>query len=268
MAEYKPTNVERYATACYEEGQYVAAEMLRAYAATLRQQAARVDVDDAMVMRAMVAWAEAPVRRDMGRSQMRAALTAALAQNTQGDAVAWQYRDVVEGVPSDWQQCTRGTYLYWATPENAARGVAEVRALYLHAERARVPAGWVLVPREPTEAMFKAGGKAGREYLESYGGNNPAVIYKAMLAAAPSQLKDAGEVGKLSFAELLGPPIPEWESAAMREVGAPGWDDDSDAQPDDSAPSQRAEVKGRRTDYVSGSVDAAGRFHPTRQEVK
>lgn len=36
-----------------------------------------------------------------------------------------------------------------------------------------------------TDAMIQAGAKAAREYLEQTGGNSPAVIYKAMRAAAP-----------------------------------------------------------------------------------
>ena len=37
---------------------------------------------------------------------------------------------------------------------------------------------------EPTKEMIEAGAKAAREYMEETGGNSPAVIWKAMYAAA------------------------------------------------------------------------------------
>ncbi|MEL4888562.1 hypothetical protein N6P31_16120 [Pectobacterium betavasculorum] len=48
-----------------------------------------------------------------------------------------------------------------------------------------VPEGWALVPAKATAAMVSAAGRAARKYMEEYGGNNPQVIYQAMLAAAP-----------------------------------------------------------------------------------
>ncbi|PWC10505.1 hypothetical protein [Brenneria corticis] len=52
-----------------------------------------------------------------------------------------------------------------------------------------IPDGWALVPQTATDAMISAAGRAARQYMEEMGGNNPSVIYNAMLAAAP-QRKD------------------------------------------------------------------------------
>lgn len=72
-----------------------------------------------------------------------------------------------------------------------AKDVGNEGGHYLHAERARVPAGMVLVPREPTEAMLEAAAiREDDEPLSDWGKCVPAPhaeIYKAMLAAAPSQ---------------------------------------------------------------------------------
>jgi hypothetical protein len=54
-----------------------------------------------------------------------------------GVATAWQHREVVDGKPMEWQKCSRDTYLYWSTPENRSRGVAEVRELFHHPQPAR-----------------------------------------------------------------------------------------------------------------------------------
>lgn len=53
-------------------------------------------------------------------------------------------------------------------------------------EVVRVPDGWKLVPIDPTYGMSKDGGESARKYLEETGDNSPSVIYRAMLAAAPS----------------------------------------------------------------------------------
>ncbi|MDQ2144752.1 hypothetical protein [Klebsiella michiganensis] len=52
-----------------------------------------------------------------------------------------------------------------------------------------IPEGYVMVPAKANITMIRAGGKAAREYMESYGGNSPQVIYQAMLAAAPQEVK-------------------------------------------------------------------------------
>ncbi len=49
-------------------------------------------------------------------------------------------------------------------------------ALYLH-PAPKVPEGWQLVPKEPTEAMIDAGNKHEHRFSD--------VIYRTMLAAAP-----------------------------------------------------------------------------------
>lgn len=192
------------------------------FPATLRQQAGRVD--EGMVEVAERVW---HANEGTFSQRMKLALTAALAQNTQGEdkGGVWQYR-------------VKGSHA-WRDAEGPInsdynREEWEVRRVYLHAERARVPEGWVLVPREPTDAMIEAA------FSSDSPGNDPsatpdyAAAYKAMLAAAPSQPKDAGEGGKLSCAELLGPPIPQEEADAMREAGVPGWDDDATTQPEDA----------------------------------
>ncbi|EMH9209631.1 hypothetical protein [Klebsiella michiganensis] len=51
------------------------------------------------------------------------------------------------------------------------------------------PPGYVMVPAKANIAMIRAGGKAAREYQEEHGGNSPQVIYQAMLAAAPQEVK-------------------------------------------------------------------------------
>jgi len=79
-------------------------------------------------------------------SEERAALKAAIAAlEAQAAAVpvAWQYRDIYEGLPTmEWQDCRQGTFNYWMRPENAARGVAEVRALYAGPFTGK-PTAWV-----------------------------------------------------------------------------------------------------------------------------
>jgi hypothetical protein len=61
-----------------------------------------------------------------------------------------------------------------------ARLRAEVQAL-----RGAVPAGWRLVPIEPTFEQIEAAAKAAKHYMDECGGNSPTVVYKAMLAATP-----------------------------------------------------------------------------------
>ncbi|MEL4885690.1 hypothetical protein N6P31_01170 [Pectobacterium betavasculorum] len=56
-----------------------------------------------------------------------------------------------------------------------------------------IPEGWALVPLNANVAMIRAGGSAAREYMEETGGNSPAVIYSAMLAAAPQLERKDGD---------------------------------------------------------------------------
>lgn len=57
------------------------------------------------------------------------------------------------------------------------------------AQGVTVPAGWKLVPIEPTEAMITAGRLARMNIEGGYGGPGP---WEAMLAAAPSLSTSAG----------------------------------------------------------------------------
>lgn len=60
-----------------------------------------------------------------------------------------------------------------------------------------IPEGWALVPVKANAAMVSAAGRAAREYMEEYGGNNPQVIYQAMLAALPQvERKDSDAVSR------------------------------------------------------------------------
>jgi len=50
--------------------------------------------------------------------------------------------------------------------------------------RAPIPAGYVLVPAEPTEAMVQAAGHIDLSYMPGQEGADRAAIYRAMIAAA------------------------------------------------------------------------------------
>jgi len=64
------------------------------------------------------------------RAALKAAIVAINAQAA-AEPVSYQYREMYEGRPmQEWQECRRATYDFWMRPENAARGTAEVRALY------------------------------------------------------------------------------------------------------------------------------------------
>ena len=47
------------------------------------------------------------------------------------------------------------------------------------------PAGWQLVPVEPTFEQIMAAARAAKQYMDECGGNSPTAVYQAMLAAAP-----------------------------------------------------------------------------------
>lgn len=53
------------------------------------------------------------------------------------------------------------------------------------ATRAAVPAGWKVVPCDPTDAMVQASLHLDLSYMPIHDGEDRACIYKAMLAAAP-----------------------------------------------------------------------------------
>jgi hypothetical protein len=99
------------------------------------------------------------------------ACMAASTLSAQGEAVAEVYL-----VPEDWGK--HSAYLsIRATGKLPLAGTK----LYTHAERARVPEGMVLVPREPTPEMRAAHSIHG----------DTSDWWNAVLAAAPSQPEDA-----------------------------------------------------------------------------
>ena len=97
------------------------------------------------------------------------ALRAAIEQTEKAEPVAWQHRQRGPA-EENWQE--------WRTvghmPQGPESRTFQMRPLYTHP--APVPAGWQLVPVEPTKAMLSAGW--GNDHLY-------ADLYKAMLAAAP-----------------------------------------------------------------------------------
>mgnify|MGYP006351991307 CR=1 FL=1 len=94
---------------------------------------------------------------------------AAIAEQEKCEPVAWQHRQRGPA-EENWQE--------WRTvghmPQGPESRTFQMRPLYTHP--APVPAGWQLVPVEPTKAMLSAGW--GNDHLY-------ADLYKAMLAAAP-----------------------------------------------------------------------------------
>jgi hypothetical protein len=62
---------------------------------------------------------------------------------------------------------------------------AEKRIAELESSKFSIPAGWKIGPATATPSMVKAGGAAARKYMEETGGNNPYVIYEAMVSIAP-----------------------------------------------------------------------------------
>ena len=156
------------------------------HAATLRQQAGRVD--EGMVERACAEfyrthWPTSSTHNDgILRDQMRAALTAALAQNTQGD----EGIEIV--VDSD-------RVMHFKESMNPRLASGKYK-LYLHAERARVPEGRVLIDREALEIIANSlplKHDTMPYAMEALGFARDEA--RAALAAALSQPKDAGEVG-------------------------------------------------------------------------
>lgn len=99
---------------------------------------------------------------------------------TQEDAIAFAHRLVAELAkqePVAWKM--HGVPAYQNTkPTNSDKWFP------LYAAPA-IPAGWVMVPEEPTVAMFRAAEQAG---MHSYTGTwtiDPFACYKSMLSAAP-----------------------------------------------------------------------------------
>lgn len=111
-------------------------------------------------------------------------VAAALADQAQAEPVAFptaaEFSDAMKlAVTADWQQgfdCARELSLVRAAPQPAAQPVA-------------VPAGYALVPVEPTREMRKAATIEQEHHLRMslslFGDEPAAVIYRAMLSAAP-----------------------------------------------------------------------------------
>lgn len=68
-----------------------------------------------------------------------------------------------------------------------AKGWNDCRRAMLEAapQPQQIPEGYKRVPIKSTREMQRAGAQAARKYMQETGGNNPAVIYEAMLEAAP-----------------------------------------------------------------------------------
>ena len=85
--------------------------------------------------------------------------------------------------PVAWRWSERGFWFGWTTDfthhDKALRLNCPVEYAYTHP--APIPAGWQLVPVEPTDEMKVAGSDA----LGVYHCGSPSDIYKAMLQAAP-----------------------------------------------------------------------------------
>ena len=105
------------------------------------------------------------------------ALRAAIAEQEKCEPVAWTTMPEAE----DWNFVS-------GTKNPNGKMVGEWHPLYTHP--APVPAGWQLVPVEPTEAMIRA--SHGLASVVSYSNGQHAYIpiaYKAMIAAAPKEMK-------------------------------------------------------------------------------
>lgn len=142
-------------------------------------------------------WSECSSIEVEGWKDLARSAIAALAQNTQGDGGI----EIV--VDSD-------RVMHFKESMNPRLASGKYK-LYLHAERARVPDGMVLVPREPTQEMEAAGANALDAWLHAAvptgdapdGKSVQAWQWQAMIAAAPSQPKDAGEVGEPTDDRIL-----------------------------------------------------------------
>lgn len=133
MGNYTPEQVEQRVNAIQDAvsagrmtAPMVFTKMREIIAATLRQQAGRVD--EGMARRLCTKFDELGYGYP-DTDDAKLALTAALAQNTQGDAVAW-----LCDAPDDG---TRTAVIAKALADMVERNGWTVQPLYLHAERAR-----------------------------------------------------------------------------------------------------------------------------------
>lgn len=184
--------------------------------ATLRQQAGRVDFNesDLTALRSLKVgevlteeqW-EAECQFVRHQDEIIRNLRAALAQNTQGEAVAWAEPDVLESM----------------SPMGGLDGVDAVECivskerteqhtvpLYLHAERARVPEGWV--PRAVVEVaqgdlhMLKKAIEARDPWPELLVRvTDTERDLRTALAAAPPQRAEVNECAHSWFTDGINP---------------------------------------------------------------
>lgn len=103
----------------------------------------------------------------------------------------------------------RSRALSWASKAGATppEEAAAIYKTYREMKDASAPPGFVLVPREPTNAMTLAGAKQLKQFMELHT-HNADRIYKAMLAAAPSPPHE-NEIERLTaennrLADLIG----------------------------------------------------------------
>ena len=75
-----------------------------------------------------------------------------------------------------------GNAMYRNDPDAAELIAAKFAAALA---QAGAPDGWQLVPAEPNADQIMAAARAAKRYMDECGGNSPAMIYRAMLAAAP-----------------------------------------------------------------------------------
>jgi len=122
---------------------------------------------------AMNAWDEASPQKEGIQAEWQRVVDAISKELLREDEpVAWQYRTRGTRTESEWSA--------WSTVGHKPQGPEDrhfsMRPLF-DRPAPKVPAGWQLVPKEPTEYMEKAGWEASDMY--------PAEIYRSMLAAAP-----------------------------------------------------------------------------------
>lgn len=100
-----------------------------------------------------------------------------------------------ELVDRDWRVVDRTIEIRFASHGQALRALRGAREAYRAVDvagaasaplyaRAPIPAGYVLVPAEPTEAMVQAAGHIDLSYMPGQEGADRAAIYRAMIAAA------------------------------------------------------------------------------------
>lgn len=119
-------------------------------------------------------------------------VAAALADQAQAEPVGRLVADLYDGhvfhprIPDDWSMLGKDLY---TAPQPAAQPVAVPETLQLDRALAFVPDGYALVPVEPTREMRKAATIEQEHHrrmsLSLFGDEPAAVIYRAMLSAAP-----------------------------------------------------------------------------------